>query len=299
MQKAFHPRRSGGSTCQLNEQAGTSGVMSFTGTGHLNSLILLSQHLKDRGHKVTFFEKPKIEDRVRQAGLDFYPIGTASLLSKEKNAAHQQSKSALSAFHASLQSEADQARPRDVSPGDNHRALRQTKVDALLVNEIALTGPTVAQIAACPISSSPPQFLITSDGMISHGSPATSIQSRGFHWLMLHFLENSALRMRGPIRRALDAYRRQAGLEPVRQARKSFPELAHITQLPKCLDLPRSEAPCKLSLHRPVCESSRKAAGRLSVESARWQTHHLRIFGHDAQCAGFRVSPRRRGLPAS
>ena len=58
------------------------GVLSFTGTGHLNSLISLSQSLKDRGHKITFFEKPKIEDQVRQAGLDFIPIGKGSSSSK-------------------------------------------------------------------------------------------------------------------------------------------------------------------------------------------------------------------------
>ena len=51
------------------------GVLSFTGTGHLNPLILLSQQLRDRGHKITFFEKAKIENRVRQAGLEFCPIG--------------------------------------------------------------------------------------------------------------------------------------------------------------------------------------------------------------------------------
>jgi UDP:flavonoid glycosyltransferase YjiC (YdhE family) len=53
------------------------GVLSFTGTGHLNPLIALSHQLKGRGHKVTFFEKPKIEARVRHAGLDFVPIGSA------------------------------------------------------------------------------------------------------------------------------------------------------------------------------------------------------------------------------
>jgi zeaxanthin glucosyltransferase len=47
--------------------------------------------------------------------------------------------------------------------------------------------------------------------------------------------------MRGPIRRALDVYRRELGLGPIRQARRLFPELAHITQLPKCLDLPRAK----------------------------------------------------------
>src|ERR1700679_1229456 len=52
------------------------GVLSFTGTGHLNPLIALSQELKARGHKVTFFERAKIEDRIRGAGLDFVPIPT-------------------------------------------------------------------------------------------------------------------------------------------------------------------------------------------------------------------------------
>ena len=51
------------------------GVLSFTGTGHLNPFLLLSQQLKERGHRVTFFEKPKIEDRVRQAGLEFFEVG--------------------------------------------------------------------------------------------------------------------------------------------------------------------------------------------------------------------------------
>ncbi len=55
------------------------GVLPFTGTGHLNPLLALSQELKRRGHRVTFFEKPKIEARVRQAGLDFVPLHTKKL----------------------------------------------------------------------------------------------------------------------------------------------------------------------------------------------------------------------------
>jgi MGT family glycosyltransferase len=56
-------------------------------------------------------------------------------------------------------------------------------------------------------------------------------------------LEISALRMRGPIRRMLDVHRQQAGLGTVREGRKTFPELAHITQLPQCLDMPRTGLP--------------------------------------------------------
>jgi zeaxanthin glucosyltransferase len=218
------------------------GVISLTGTGHLNSLILLSQHLKDRGHKITFFGKPKIEDRVRQAGLDFFPLGTGRSSFKEKKA--QLSNSKLLSHFLALQFNLRRiAHDLDMYLQETPSALRQTEVDALLVDEIAFTSPTVAQIARLPyfiISPSVPHVFGWDD------FPWLSGYKYSASWLSLietALFEVSALRMHGPIRRALDKYRRQAGLEPVRQARKSFPELAQITQLPECLDLPRSTLP--------------------------------------------------------
>jgi MGT family glycosyltransferase len=218
------------------------GVMSFTGTGHLNSLILLSQHLKDRGHKVTFFEKPKVEERVRHAGLDFYPIGTAKSSLKEKNARLNSPslRSQLSTLRFNLKRIMQDL---EMYVQETTIALRQTKVDALIVNEIALTGPTVAQIVGLPyfiISTSVPHNFGWNDLSWLSGY---KFSESWFSLVETAFLENSALRMRGPIRRALDACRRRAGLGPVRKTRESFPELAHITQLPECLDFPRSRLP--------------------------------------------------------
>jgi zeaxanthin glucosyltransferase len=216
--------------------------MSFTGTGHLNSLILLSQRLKDRGHRVTFFEKPKIEDRVRQAGLYFFPIGTGKSTFKEgKDKVNNPSlRSQLSTLRFNLKRITHDL---EIYLRETPPALRQTKVDALLINEIALTGPTVAQMVRLPyfmISTSVPHNFGWNDFPWLSGY---KYSESWFSLLETALLEISALRMHGPIRRALDGYRRQAGLGPVRQARESFPELAHITQLPKCLDLARSGLP--------------------------------------------------------
>jgi UDP:flavonoid glycosyltransferase YjiC (YdhE family) len=52
------------------------GVLSYKGTGHLNPLIALSRELLARGHKVTFFQRPELEQLVRPHGLEFSPIGT-------------------------------------------------------------------------------------------------------------------------------------------------------------------------------------------------------------------------------
>jgi MGT family glycosyltransferase len=237
------------------------GVLSFTGTGHLHPLILLSQHLKDRGHKITFFEKPKIENRVRQAGLDFFPIGTGKPSFREKKA--QPTNSNLLSQLSSLQFNLKRiTNDLEMYLQETPRALRQTRVDALLVNEIALTGPTVAQIARLPyfiISPIVPHIFGWND------FPWFSGYKYSASWLSFlesALLEVSALRMRGPIRRALDKYRRQAGLGPVRQARRSYPELAHITQLPKCLDFPRSALPGNFHYTGPFANR----AARPSVE---------------------------------
>lgn len=58
-------------------------------------------------------------------------------------------------------------------------------------------------------------------------------------WLQSALLELSVLRMRGPVRRVIDTYRRKAGLGGVRSIQKEYPCLAHLTQLPRCMDLPR------------------------------------------------------------
>jgi MGT family glycosyltransferase len=179
---------------------------------------------------------------VRQAGLDFYPIGVALSPSKEKAARVNRPgvRSQLSTLRFNLKRVTEDL---EMYLQETTIAVKQTKVDALLVNEIALAGPTVAEIARLPY------FIISTSVPHNFGWNNLSWLS-GYKysesWFSLvdaAFLENSALRARGPIRRAIDAHRLQAGLEPLRHAKQSFPELAHITQLPECLDLPRSRLP--------------------------------------------------------
>jgi len=220
------------------------GVLSFTGTGHLNPLLALSQELKRRGHQVTFFERPKIEDRVRQAGLDFVPIRTEKFPPKRSAPSHNTGIladiSKLRFNLARVRFEIEQYLKETPS------ALAAAGIDALLINEIALTGPSVAQLLGLPY------FLIATTvphhfgwiGRSRSGRPWSGSSWFSGHrsstswisWLESGYLELSALRTRGPIRRALDADRRKLGLGPVRTIPKDFPCLAHITQLPQCLD---------------------------------------------------------------
>jgi len=75
-------------------------------------------------------------------------------------------------------------------------------------------------------------------------------------------LQVSVFRMRGPVRQSLDKYRLQAGLGPNREIETAFPELAHITQLPQCLDFPRSVLPHNFHYAGPFLDQT----ARPSVE---------------------------------
>lgn len=208
------------------------GVLSFTGAGHLSPLIALGQELARRGHRVTFFEREKVRDHVCRAGLGFVcleahrtgrlktPTGESGLLSE------------LALLRFNLQRiQQDLESYLQATPD----ALRKAGVEALIVNEVALTGPTVAELLGIPY------FLVSTS--IPHawgwnGFPwfagyrsRTSFVSR----MERAVLEVSALRVRGPLRWCLQRFRRDAGLGPLRLLATRRPPHGFVTQWPECL----------------------------------------------------------------
>src|ERR1700689_4655717 len=172
------------------------GVLPFTGTGHLNPLIAVSQELVRRGHKVTFFEKPKVEDRVRRAGLEFVPIcgpKATTLRRAPKPGMGMRVEIATLRFNVERVI-GDVERYLEEAP----KALAGAGVNALLVNEVALTGPTVAEMLGLPyflISTTVPHHLGWNGwSWITGHRSSTSCVS----WLQSRLLELSAFRVRGP-----------------------------------------------------------------------------------------------------
>jgi zeaxanthin glucosyltransferase len=217
------------------------GVLPFTGTGHVNPLIALSQELTDRGHKVTFFEKPKIAGRVRHAGIDFVPLnGDNFRKPNPPPAASSGIWSDISTLRFNLKRVTNDI---EMFLRTAPLALRRSGVDALIINEIAITGPTIAELLRLPY------FIISNTVPHNFGwSPSPWLSPRDYSgsWvnqLQQALLELSVLRIRGPVGRAIDRHREQMGLSPVRYMEEIYPCLAHIAQIPECLDLPRTAIP--------------------------------------------------------
>lgn len=275
------------------------GVLSFKGIGHLNPLIALSRGLTARGHRVTVFQRPELEALVRQSRLEFVPIGRSTPLRMPYQTQNQSSMgSGITPLRRKLQRViADMEESLSEMP----KALEYANLDALIIDEIVLSGPTLAQVLHLPyflVSTSVPHNVGWSVPRCWSGcSLPISLLSR----LGSVLLEVSALRVRGPVRWRLDKHRRKAGLGPSRNIQKAYPELAHIAQLPECLDLPGAILPANFYYAGPFVSHQarpsvafpwRRLDGRLLVYASLGTRRNIRgdLFRVIAEaCAGLNL----------
>jgi zeaxanthin glucosyltransferase len=232
----------------MREQTAHFGVLSYGGDGHLNSLLALSRRLAARGHRVTFFQRPELEARVRECGVEFSTIGTT--LSPAKRRRESSGVADLRYRIKRITDEMDVFLQK--APG----AISEAGIDALIIDEIALPGPTLAQLLKLPYifvsTSVPHNFGWVVPPWLSHCDNPISRFGRFRNAL----LQVSVFRMHGPVKWKLDQYRRRRGLGPIRELQKVFPASAHIATLPECLDFPRSTRPINFYYAGPFVDQS-------------------------------------------
>ena len=194
------------------------GVLSYRGTGHLNPLIALSMQLIARGHRVTLFQDPELAEKVRQYGLEFFPIEIPAFPGPRQ----QHMKTDRRKIATSLREIRNRLNRTTAEMEAFLReypvAIRAAGVDTLIMGEISLAGPTVAEMLRLPY------FIVSTSIPHNFGwkAPRSITPSRSpLEHLQKKLLEVSILRMTGPIRRSLDRYRRQVGLGPIRRYRSA------------------------------------------------------------------------------
>jgi zeaxanthin glucosyltransferase len=232
----------------VTEQRSHFGVLSYGGAGHLNSLLALSRRLVARGHRVTFFQKAELEARVREYGLEFSTIGTGPSFAERRYP-----RSGVADLRYRIKRITDEM---DVFLRDAPNAISEAGIDALIIDEIALPGPTLAQLLKLPYvfvsTSVPHNFGWTVPRSLSQCDNPISLFGR----LQNALLQVSVFRMRGPVRWKLDQYRQRLGLGPIRDLQKVFPARAHIATLPECLDFPRLVRPINFYYTGPFVDQS-------------------------------------------
>ena len=233
------------------------GVLSYKGAGHLNSLIALSRCLVSRGHRVTFFQESELKAGIIEAGLEFRAIvqdRSSGLYSSSINRRDtRSSKSGLAGLRFKIKRITDEME-RYLSHVPD--LLTQAKVDALIIDELVLLGPTLAQMLNLPYffvsTSVPHNFGWGVPRSLSQCDNPTSFSDR----LQNTLLQVSVFRLRGPIKWRLEQCRKRLGLGPTATMPQLYPALAHLATLPACLDFPQSSLPANFHYTGPFIDQT-------------------------------------------
>ncbi len=232
------------------------GAFCFPGTGHINPMTALARRLQQRGHQVVIFGIADTEARVRAAGIDFhligqqdFPLGTLQKLDQQLGALK-----GLATFRFTVDRVKNTAR---MILRDGPQAVRDEKIDALLVDEADMGG-NVAEHLGLPfvsIAFFPP--LVRDDrippfcfGWPGGLDPFSRLRNR----LGMSLLS----RVAAPIFALVNEQRKKWGLKPLKRSTDALSRLAQIAQLPEALEFDIGERLPLLHYAGPLVDAQQR-----------------------------------------
>lgn len=210
--------------------------------GHLHPFGALGRELIARGHRVTVFHMPDVEERARAEVLDFVEIGASdhppgSLARSLEELGRRSGLSALRYTVGAISA------TTEMICRDAPAAFERAGIDRVLVDQTEPAGAVVASMLGLP-------YFTVCNALMLHREP--DIPPPFTPWLyrrgllarlrnLLGYRANDLLL--SPVAGVLNKYRRRAGLAPYRSAAESYSTLAQISQQPEAFDFPRRELP--------------------------------------------------------
>jgi MGT family glycosyltransferase len=218
------------------------GILSFPSPGHFYPLTALGRRLQAQGHEVVYFQVADLEPPIRAAGLEFRQLGRDDFPPGKLRALNEDvgKLTGLAALRLGLRRMMVHA---TMLFRDAPAAIRDEGVDALIVDQVAMAGGTVAQHLRLPFVSAALALPLNLDASVPfvsfpwpHGhGPATRLRNRlgnaFIGWINAAVLET------------INRQRRVWGLPRARGLNELFSTLAQVVQLPAALELPGRRVP--------------------------------------------------------
>lgn len=216
------------------------GILCPGAIGHLNPMCNLGIELLRRGHKVTLFGVPEVEEKISQSNLEFYEIGASDFPPGSIEAIYTQlgQLTGLEGLKLTIQFFEKEASMlfRD-APG----AISDARVDLLLVDQVTSAGGTVADYLNLP-------FITVCNALPINREPGvppyfTHWRYENVWWAKMRNQLGIAIfnYLSRPIWNVLVQQREIWHLPRHHQRDDAYSQLAQIAQLPQELDFPREK----------------------------------------------------------
>lgn len=218
------------------------GILCPSWLGHLNPMCNLGKELQRRGHHVTLFGWPDVEEKIKTTGLGFYELGAQDFPSGSLSVLDDRLSKLEGIeeirFFISLALMAARMMFREAP-----EAIHKSGVNFLLIDQITFSGGTIADHLRLP-------FVSICSGLPLQQEPGIPPNSslwkyRNVWWDKLrNQLGHHALNyLTRSIWDTVIEQRRRFKLPAYLHRDDAFSPLAQICQFPKALDFPREKLP--------------------------------------------------------
>jgi MGT family glycosyltransferase len=218
------------------------GILSFSSPGHYYPLTALGRRLQARSHEVVYFQVADLERPIKAAGLQFRQIGhedfpPGSLRARDEEVCKLKGLAALRCGLRGIE------RKAMMLFRDAPAAIREERIEALIVDQIEMAGGTVAEHLGLPFVSVAAALPVNLD---------TSVPTCNFPWSqrvgvrarLRNWAGNAAFDwIFSGVLRTINCQRRAWGLPAVRGLNGTFSGVAQVAQLPAALELPGRRLP--------------------------------------------------------
>ncbi|MDZ8139571.1 MAG: glycosyltransferase [Nostoc sp. DedQUE04] len=236
------------------------GILCPPSAGHLNPMTALGRELQRRGHRVTILGILDARCYVQAAGLEFWALAESEFplgaIAKMLDQIGKMNGIAALVYSINAYKKSATVVLRTVP-----KALRESGVEALLLDETQLEGSTVAEFVQIPFVTVSCALTLYPEDKIPPFFTTWSYK-QGWWALLRNQLAMSVLRrFAQPIQEVVNEYRRQWNLPLQYTSCEAYSKLAIISQQPIEFEFPRHKLPQHFHFTGPLYDD----AGRQKV----------------------------------
>lgn len=215
-----------------------------TWVGHLNPMTTLGRELKRRGHRVTVLSFPDSTTRIARAGLEHHPIGERTFPVGEWERLTREL-SVMTGMRGIRFTIEWLGRISSIMLNELPELLRRGGYDGMVMDQICYGAETAAFRTGMPM-------VVACNALPVHLQPDVPVHSETWPWsdhplavLRNRIVQRILVSLAGPFLKPLRAAATADGRrwDILEHLNEIPPSLAHVAQLPACLDFPRRHAP--------------------------------------------------------